>query len=60
MDLPKWHERPDSSEKKITDELFKKWWILNLNWDGYSPNKYIINTEKLNELAQGLIYLKYN
>jgi len=21
MDLPKWHERPDSSEKKITDQI---------------------------------------
>ena len=21
MDLPKWHERPDSSEKKITDQV---------------------------------------
>ena len=21
MDLPKWHERPDSSEKKITDKI---------------------------------------
>ena len=47
-------------EKQITDMVFKEWWINNPNWDGHSPDRYIINKDKLNKLAQGLIYLKYN
>ena len=48
-------------EDLILNNLFKKWWKINPNWDGYSSkNKYIINIKLLADLMQELTYLKYH
>ena len=55
----------DEESNLILDKQFKKWWILNPNWDSRPgskdyKNKFIINLKLIDGLMRELVYLKYN